>query len=101
MDYAAPIGGKRRGIRRWRRAIPALLGLPVIAWLLADGRTAEAVRIVAAPESVAAIVSKIVPNLQDGPLLTPLATPQRAAFDLEAFGTVSLFSCAWAKTARS
>ncbi len=63
-----------------------------MAWLLADGRTAGAVRVVAAPEAVAAIVSKIFPNIQDGPSLTPLATPQRAAFDLETFGTISRLS---------
>ena len=59
------------------------------ASLLADGRAAGAVRLVAAPESAAAIVSRVFPNIQGGPSLTPLATPQRAAFDLEAFGTLS------------
>ena len=59
------------------------------ASLLADGRAAGAVRLVAAPESAAAIVSRVFPNIQGGPALTPLATPQRAAFDLEAFGTLS------------
>ena len=59
------------------------------ATLLADGRAAGAVRLVAAPESAAAIASRIFPNIQGGPSLTPLATPQRAAFDLEAFGTIS------------
>ncbi len=58
------------------------------ATLLADGRAAGAVRLVAAPESTAAIVSRIFPNIQGGPSLTPLATPQRAAFDLEASGTI-------------
>ena len=59
------------------------------ASLLADGRAAGAVRLVAAPDSAAAIVSRVFPNIQGGPSLTPLATPQRAAFDLEAFGTLS------------
>ena len=58
------------------------------AALLADGRAAGAVRLVAAPESAAAIASRIFPNLA-APSLTPLATPQRAAFDLEAFGNIS------------
>ena len=56
--------------------------------LLADGRGAGIARLVAAPESVAAIVSRVFPNIAGAPSLTPLATPQRAAFDLEAFGTV-------------
>ena len=56
--------------------------------LLADGRGAGVVRLVAAPESVAAIASRVFPNIPGAPSLTPLATPQRAAFDLEAFGTV-------------
>ena len=59
------------------------------ATLLADGRCAGVVRLVAAPESVVAIASRTFPNLQGGPSLTPLATPQRAAFDVEAFGTIS------------
>ena len=59
------------------------------ASLLADGRAAGAVRLVAAPDSAAAIVRRFFPNIQGGPSLTPLATPQRAAFDLEAFGTLS------------
>lgn len=58
------------------------------ATLLADGRAAGAVRLVAAPESATAIVSRIFPRLA-APSLTPLATPQRAAFDLEAFGNIS------------
>ncbi len=56
--------------------------------LLADGRAAGAARLVAAPESATAIVSRIFPLLT-APSLTPLATSQRAAFDLEAFGNVS------------
>jgi hypothetical protein len=58
------------------------------ATLLADGRAAGAARLVAAPESVTGIVSRIFPHLA-APSLTPLATPQRAAFDLEAFGNIS------------
>lgn len=56
--------------------------------LLADGRGAGVARLVAAPESVSAIVSRVFPNIAGAPSLTPLATPQRAAFDLEAFGSV-------------
>lgn len=58
------------------------------ATLLADGRAAGAARLVAAPESATAIASRIFPALA-APSLTPLATPQRAAFDLEAFGNIS------------
>ncbi|MES2923337.1 MAG: hypothetical protein V4819_17410 [Verrucomicrobiota bacterium] len=58
------------------------------ASLLADGRAAGAARLVATPESVSTIVSRIFTNLTSPPSLTPLATPQRAAFDLEAFGAI-------------
>jgi hypothetical protein len=58
------------------------------ATLLADGRAAGAARLVATPESATAIISRIFPRLAT-PSLTPLATPQRAAFDLEAFGSIS------------
>ena len=57
------------------------------ATLIPDGRVAGAARLVATPETVTAIVNRIFPNIANGPSLTPLATPQRAAFDLEAFGT--------------
>jgi hypothetical protein len=58
------------------------------ATLLADGRAAGAARLVATPESATAIVKGIFPIVA-APSLTPLATPQRAAFDLEAFGNIS------------
>jgi hypothetical protein len=58
------------------------------ATLLADGRAAGAARLVAAPESATAMISRIFPRLA-APSLTPLATPQRTAFDLEAFGNIS------------
>lgn len=58
------------------------------AMLLADGRAAGAARLVAAPESVTAIARGIFPTLT-APSLTALSTPQRAAFDLEAFGNIS------------
>ena len=59
------------------------------ATLLADGRLAGAARIVATPETVMSIARQVFPKLEEAPLLTPLSTPQRAAFDLEASGTVS------------
>jgi hypothetical protein len=57
------------------------------ATLLADGRLAAALRLVAPPDSASAIASRVFPNAQP-PALTPLSTPQRAAFDLEAFGNI-------------
>ena len=59
------------------------------ATVLPDGRAAGIARLVAAPDSVTAIVSRIFPGIASGPSLTPLATEQRTAFDLEAFGTTA------------
>lgn len=59
------------------------------ATLLADGRCAGVARLVAAPETVTTIASRAFPNTPSGLPLTPLATSQRAAFDLEVFGTIS------------
>jgi len=59
------------------------------ATVLADGRLAGAARVVATPESAAAIASRSFPLLQGAPSLTPLSTPQRAAFDVAAFGNIS------------
>ena len=56
--------------------------------LLADGRLAAALRMVAAPESLTAIAGRMF-KLPQGASLTPLSTPQRAAFDLEAAGNIS------------
>jgi hypothetical protein len=57
------------------------------ATLLTDGRLAAALRLVAPPDSASAIANRVFPNAQP-PALTPLSTPQRAAFDLEAFGNI-------------
>ena len=54
--------------------------------LLADGRVAAAARIVAPPETAASIAKRVFPNIPGDPALTPLATPQRAAFDVELSG---------------
>ena len=59
------------------------------AVLLPDGRAAGAVRLVAAPETVEVVASRIFPAIPGAPSLTPLGTPQRAAFDIEAFGNLS------------
>lgn len=56
--------------------------------LLADGRLAAAVRMVAQPDSLTAIAGRTF-KLPQGVSLTPLSTPQRAAFDLEAAGNIS------------
>lgn len=59
------------------------------ATLLADGRLAGAARVVATPESATTIATRSFPLLQAAPSLTPLSTPQRAAFDVVAFGNIS------------
>ena len=71
------------------RLIGDKLSLLGNATLLADGRLAGAARIVAAPETAAAIARKAFPMMKETPSLTPLSTPQRSAFDLEASGTIS------------
>jgi hypothetical protein len=58
------------------------------ATLLADGRAAAALRMVAPPESAAAIAARVFPDIAQAPSLTPLSTPQRAAFDVEASGNI-------------
>jgi len=62
------------------------------ATLLADGRLAAAIRMVAPPETATTISQYAFPNSQPPPPLTPLATPQRAALDLEAFGIIGRLS---------
>ncbi len=57
------------------------------ATLLANGTTAAACRLVATPEMLGGIVTTIFPKTPP-PALTPLSTPQRAAFDLAAFGNI-------------
>ncbi len=54
------------------------------AMALSDGRFASHLRIVAAPESLAAISSRI--QTDSSLQLTPLSTPQRAALDMRVFG---------------
>lgn len=58
------------------------------ATVLADGRCAGALRLVAPPDHATAITSRVFPQMPQPPSLTPLSTPQRAAFDLEAFGNI-------------
>jgi hypothetical protein len=59
------------------------------AAVLADGRLAGAARVVAPPGTVEAIASRVFPSVPGGRPVTPLATPQREAFDLEALGNIS------------
>ena len=58
------------------------------ATLLADGRLAGAARVVATPETATSVARQAFPMMKETPLLTPLSTPQRSAFDLEASGTI-------------
>ncbi len=55
--------------------------------LLADGRLAAVLRLVAPPEVAEAIARRAFPQLERASL-TPLSSPQRAAFDLEARGGI-------------
>ncbi len=56
------------------------------ATVLADGRFSAALRLVAPPDAATAIVNRVFPEIPQPPALTSLSTPQRCAFDLEAFG---------------
>jgi hypothetical protein len=58
------------------------------ATLLADGRLAGVVRLVAAPDRTNGVVKRFFPDLAEPPALTPLTTEQRVAFDLSLFGTL-------------
>lgn len=91
FDKASSVTVLRGGILSMvdARMIGDELSLLGNATLLADGRLAGAARVVAPPESAAAIANRTFPILQGAPSLTPLSTPQRAAFDVEAFGTIS------------
>lgn len=55
--------------------------------LLADGRLAAALRMVAPPDVAEAIARRAFPRLERISL-SPLSSPQRAAFDLEARGSI-------------
>ena len=59
---------------------------------LADGQTAAVLRLVAPHETLAAIASHAFPDGPQPPALTPLATPQRAALDLEVSGSIGQLS---------
>jgi hypothetical protein len=57
------------------------------ATVLANGNAAGVIRVVAPPDNVNALVRQAFPNIGN-PSLTSLSTPQRSAFDLEAFGNI-------------
>lgn len=59
------------------------------ATILADGRLAGVARAVAPTDTAGAIASRVFPNVPGTRPLTPLATPQRVAFDLEALGNIN------------
>jgi hypothetical protein len=56
--------------------------------VLADGRMAAAVRMVAPPGNIEPIVQRIFPALEPPLSITPLSTPQRAAFDVRLSGHI-------------
>lgn len=62
------------------------------ATLLADGRLAANLRLVAPPETATSLANRFFPNMSQPPSLTPLSTPQRAALDLQAFGDIRQLS---------
>lgn len=74
------------------RAVGDELSLLGNATLFADGRAAGVMRVVAAPEAAAGIVKRFFPRNDAEPGLTPLNTPQRAACDLEVFGSLNALS---------
>jgi hypothetical protein len=68
------------------RLIGDSLSLLGNATLLADGRIAAALRMVTAPEIATTLTQRAFPNISPPPVLTPLSTPQRVAFDLDLSG---------------
>ena len=57
------------------------------ASVLANGNAAGVMRLVAPPDNIKAILMRGFPNIPELSL-TPLSSPQRSAFDLEAFGNI-------------
>ncbi len=58
------------------------------ATVRSDGRAAAVLRIVAPPETTMGIVNQFFPGLKAPPAFSAMSTPQRAALDLEAFGSL-------------
>lgn len=58
------------------------------ATILSTGSTAGILRIVAPPETTMGIVNRFFPGLQAPPAFSSMSTPQRAALDIEASGSL-------------
>ncbi len=58
------------------------------ATILSNGSTAGVLRIVAPPETTIGIVNRFFPGLQAPPAFSSMSTPQRAALDIEASGSL-------------
>lgn len=58
------------------------------ATVLSNGRAAGVMRIVAPPETTTLLVNQLFPGLKAPPAFSSMSTPQRAALDLEAFGSL-------------
>lgn len=56
--------------------------------VLSNGKAAAVLRIVAPPETTMSIVNQFFPGLKAPPAFSAMSTPQRAALDLEAFGSI-------------
>ncbi len=58
------------------------------ATIFSNGSTAGVLRIVAPPETTIGIVNRFFPGLQAPPAFSSMSTPQRAALDIEASGSL-------------
>ena len=56
--------------------------------VLSNGKAAAVLRIVAPPETTMSIVNQFFPGLKAPPAFSAMSTPQRAALDIEAFGSI-------------
>jgi len=56
--------------------------------VLSNGKAAAVLRIVAPPETTMSIVNQFFPGLKAPPAFSAMSTPQRAALDIEAFGSL-------------
>ena len=56
--------------------------------VLSNGKAAAVLRIVAPPETTMSIVHQFFPGLKAPPAFSSMSTPQRAALDIEAFGSI-------------
>jgi hypothetical protein len=91
FDRASLVGVLQGGALECREAkiVSDSLALLGNGAILADGRISGSLRLIGPPDSVTGFVAEVFPTLPKPPSLTPLATPQRSAFDIEAFGSLS------------